>query len=167
MSEHTTGADLEQLEDLASTYGTSGAAIAARGRDLRTRITQTVERFDTTMSTLRTQAVQVNEDLQEDVDGLTELAAATTWTGANRAAFDQDLATLRQAIARSNAAIVEGLDQFDQTGLAPFRTMLHDYGVALTDAGNGVEEATATMQTGVADQRSAIADAADVGWTAV
>lgn len=166
MSDVITGADLEQLGELAAAYGTAGAEIAGQAEGLETRIHQAIQRFDTAMIGLKADTARANEALTEDVDDLGIVAAGTTWTGANRATFDQDLATLVGSVAATTAAINEGVDDFDRLGLAPFRAMLDDFGLAIVDAGDGVEGVGTEMSAGVARQRGDLQQAADTGWTA-
>lgn len=167
MSDTLTGADLEQLDHLAAAYGTAGAEIAGRGQDLKVRIHQAIQRFETTMTSLRADTERANAALSDDIADLNLVATATTWTGNNRAAFDQDLGTLTSSMAASTAAIREGIDDFDTLGVTPFRAMLDDFGLAIADAGDGVEDVGSSMGAAVTQQRGDLQEAADVGWTAV
>ncbi|MFV0308328.1 MAG: hypothetical protein ACK5OX_11355 [Desertimonas sp.] len=166
MSDTYTGADLEQLDALATAYETRGAEIAARGHDLNRRILDAVTVFRAALATLRTQAATANTSLLEDVQGLVDTAAATTWTGANRARFDEDLGTLRAGITTTTDAVLGRLDELEQRGVEPFNGMLEEFGVQTSASGDVAAQTGQDMRTTVGNQRTALLDAAGC-WTAV
>lgn len=166
MSDVYTGADLDQLDALATAYETRGAEIAERGHDLNRRLVDTVTTFRTALATLRTQTTTANTTLLEDVDGLVETASATTWTGANRLRFDDDLVTLRGGITTTTDTVLTRLDELEQAGVEPFNGLLEDFGVQTSTAGDRAAQTGTDMRVSVNDQRTALSDAAG-GWSAV
>lgn len=161
------GADLDQLDALAASYEARGAEIAERSRDVDRRIVETVTAFQGALTDLRVRAARANDTLLDDVDELTRTAAATTWTGANRTAFDDQLAVLERGITTTAEALTTGIVELERTGVAPFAEILAAFGRQATGAGESAEAAGIAMRTRVAGQRAELTDAADTGWWAV
>lgn len=166
MSE-VTGADLGQLDQLADAYQQRGAEIGARATDLNTRIVATIDAFRGALARLRDQTTTANTALVDDVDGLVELAAATIWTGANRAVFDADLATLRAGITAITESLLTRLSELERTGVEPFGGMLEDVGRQTVVAGTAAEQTGADMRVSLHAQRQVLQETADLGWAAV
>lgn len=162
-----TGADLEQLDALAASYQARGAEIAERALDLDRRLVDAVTTFQTALTELRTQVTSANEALLDDIDGLHGTAASTTWTGANRAVFDTELGLLEQGVTTTTESLTTRIRELESTGVVPFGEILASFGRQASAAGESAEQAGGAMQTRVAGQRAALADAADMGWSAV
>lgn len=161
------GADLDQLDALASSYQQRGAAIAERALDLNRRVVEAVTTFQTSLSDLRTRTTAANDALLDDIDGLARTAAATTWTGANRTAFDTDLAVLQQGVTATTTALTTRIGQLEHGGVAPFTDILTTFGRQASGAGAAAEQTGASLRTRVTEQRQSLQDAADLGWSAV
>lgn len=167
MSDHgMTGADLEHLGQLAAAYAQSGAAIAARAAELRARLGRAVDAFDATTERLRADTDRTAATMDGEIADLAATAAGVAWTGANRAAFDDELHRFGRFVRAASAAFVDGLAAIRHGGIAPLTTSLADFGVATERAGGGVETATGDLRRVVTDQRDRLHEAADGGWTA-
>lgn len=167
MSDVVTGADLDQLDALAQAYHERGAEIAAQAGDLNIRIVETVDAFRSALDAMRSQSVTANTALLADVDELVATAAATTWTGANRLAFDDDLVALRTGITTTTDSLTSRLDELARTGVEPFGGQLEAFGRQARTAGEAAEQTGADMRAGLGDQRRSLQDAADLGWAGV
>ncbi len=166
MSDHTmTGADLEHLEQLASAYSRSGATITARAAELRARLTRAVEAFEATTERLRADTDGTAATMVDEIVDLSAIAAGVAWTGANRAAFDDELHRFARSVRSASEALVDGLAAIHRRGVTPFAGSLQDFGAATARAGDGVETATSDLHRAVAAQREQLHEAADVGWT--
>lgn len=164
MSGSITGADLSDLEALAAAYSSAGATVAAQAAALETRVSAAVSEFVASIAELQHDSNQATESMDEDIDIVASFAAGVAWTGRNRIAFDTDLAAFTAAVHRGNEAVRAGVTGLRTNGVEPFVTLLDEFGRAVTDAGDGVELSGTEVQRGVAGQRDALTQAADLGW---
>lgn len=165
MSNDMTGADLEQLDALATACSRTGAAVAARAADLHARIEHAVSTFTSTMSRLQQQSVTLTRAIDDEVGTVTAQAGATAWTGGNRGAFDGDLQRFDAQVHAASAAIDAGVTELRGSVDARFTPVLESFGVSVAAAGDGVEATTGELGGSVSRQRAALEQAADVGWT--
>ena len=167
MSDQTTGADLDQLDALATAYQQRGEEIGLRAEELRTRLVGSVAEFQNALADLRTQTELANGALLDDTTALAETAASTVWTGANRLAFDESLAALRTGIGSTTDVLTTRIGELEQTGVVPFNGMLEAFAARTAAAGWAVAAVAAERRIQITDQRAALEDVADRGWTAV
>lgn len=166
MSEHMTGADLAHLQELAAAYARAGADIAARAGDLRGRIARSVAAFEATTDRLRGDTYRTVAAIEHEITDLGSISTAVAWTGANRAAFDEELQRFSTSVRAGAAALTEGLDAIRHGGVARFTGLLEEFGVAAVHAGDNVEVRAGDLHRAVSDQSERLHEAASVGWTA-
>lgn len=164
MSTDLTGADLEQLDALAAAHATAGTQIAGRAADLRTRIQAAVATFESTMSRLQQHATTLTTAMTDEIAAVSALAAGVAWTGVNRGAFDSDLRAFDTQVRSGSAAIDSGVSSLRSSVESRFTPVLEEFGLSVVDAGDGVEAATVDLRGAVGRQRSALDEAANVGW---
>ena len=165
MSDHMTGADLEHLEQLAGAYTRSGAELATKAADLRTRIARSVGPFEAAAERLRADTDRAAATMEAEIGDLSATAAAVAWTGANRAAFDADMQRFAASVRAGAAALVEGLATLRARGVTRFTELLEGFGTSVVAAGEGLEATTSDLQRAVTTQRDQLHQAAEVGWT--
>lgn len=165
MSDQMTGADLEQLDALSTAYATAGAQITARGDDLRRRIGVAVTNFGATMTRLQQQSQSLTDATDAEIAAVGATAASVLWTGTNRHAFDGELQQFSDAVRRSSVSFNASVSELRGAVDARFNPELEAFGVAIGSSAGGVDATTGDMRATVATQRSALEQAANVGWT--
>ena len=167
MSDQTTGADLDQLDDLAVAYEQRGEEIGQRAEQLRGRLVGAVAEFQHALADLHTQTELANIALLDDATALAETAASTVWTGANRLAFDESLASLRSGIGSTTDVLATRISELEQAGVVPFNGMLEAFASRTAAAGAAAAASGAERRVQIAGQRAALQEIGDRGWSAV
>lgn len=160
-----TGADLDQLDQLAAQFTTAGTEISARAGELRTKISAAVSTFESTLSTLQQDASALTTQMNDEMVAVRSQADGVQWTGTNRAGFDGDLNTFAGAVRAGTGQIdadVSGIKTQVDTRFTP---VLDEFSTALHTSADGVSTATTTMKTAVDTQRTNLDQAANIGWT--
>ena len=103
MSEQMLGADLQQLDDLATAFDTAGTEIAAKADTLRDKIDAAVDAFVAALDGLARDASTLTSRSTVRSTGCRTQAGGVQWTGANRVAFDGDLGTFNTAVKTGTA----------------------------------------------------------------
>jgi uncharacterized protein YukE len=166
MSSPITGADLGHLDDLAAQYSATGGEVATRADELRRRVATSVSSYRDTMDRLRAETEHTTTAMEDEIADLAATAGSVAWTGANRVAFDDELARFAAEVRRGTGAIIDGVDELRAGGVERFAALLEELGAAITAAGDGVELAATDVRTAVATQREALHQAGELGWTA-
>ena len=164
MSHDIVGADLAQLDELSTAFHTAGTAIAAKATTLDEKIQTAILRFETSLSTLRSEAATLAGTIDDEIDAVRNQADGVQWTGSNRTAFDGDLATFTVTVHDGTARIDTDITAITTRIDSGFTPVLADFGIALRRSGDEVDTAATDMEIAVADQRSALDQVANVGW---
>lgn len=149
------GGDLAAMEALAGRFLSTSDRFAATSGHLVARAQAAAERFGAEMAGLDRDARQLSTEIGQALARLRQQAAATTWTGANRARQDALLDALDDDIVRLRTAI----DTFgDEAGtivrgsLTPGLSAMQEQ---VATAGSSAQRVAASFATGVTAQRNA------------
>jgi hypothetical protein len=160
-----TGADLDQLDQLAAQFATAGTEISARAGELRAKIAAAVSAFDTTLTTLQSDASALTAQMNDEMVAVRSQADGVQWTGSNRAAFDGDLHAFSGAVRAGTAQIDTDVAAIKSQIDTRFTPVLDEFSAALDASAEGVNTSTTTMKTAVDTQRTNLDNAANIGWT--
>ncbi len=165
MTHEIVGADLTQLDELSTAFHTAGTEISAKGTVLDSKIQAAIAAFESTLSAMQTEASSLARSIDDEMNALAGQAGGVQWTGANRTAFDGDMAQFQSVVAAGTAQIDADISAIKGQVDASFTPVLGEFGAALKQSGIDVDAATTDMQTAVANQRANLDQAANVGWS--
>jgi len=165
MSQELLGADLGNLEVLATAYESAGREVAQRADDLRGRLGTAVSSFQTTMARLQSEAGVLTTAMDDEVAAVANHASSVGWTGANRHAFDGDLQRFVGIVRTAAAAIDDGIADLRSDVDRRFAPVLEEFGVTVRDAADGIDSNTSGMRTSITTQRDRLDGAANIGWS--
>jgi hypothetical protein len=160
-----TGADLDQLDQLAAQFATAGAEMSARAGELRAKISSAVSTFESTLTGLQSDTSALTAQMNTEMGAVRSQADGVQWTGANRAGFDGDLHSFSSAVQVGTSQIDAGVAGIKAQVDTRFTPVLGEFSAALDKSASGVNDATVTMKTAVDTQRTNLDQAANVGWT--
>jgi len=158
------GADLDQLDTLSAAFETAGTQIAAKADALDDKIATAIESFAATLRSLQSQATTLTSTIDQEIDAVSGQANSVQWTGANRVAFDGDLATFKGVVTAGTTQINTDITAIRSQVDGSFNPVLAEFSTALKRSGSDVNDASAQMKTSVATQRANLDQAANVGW---
>lgn len=159
-----TGADLAHLDTLSTSFETAGRQINAKAGQLQTRIMNAVSTFESTLSSMRTEATTLTRSIDDEIDAVDRQSGGVQWTGNNRATFDGDLARFRSTVNTGTAQIDQDIVDIKTQVDSRFTPVLNEFGTALNESAAGFDESALEMRGAVADQRTNLDQAANVGW---
>ena len=160
-----TGADLDQLDQLAAAFTTAGTEISAKAATLRTKIQTAVDNFESTLSTLQSEATTLGGQMNDEMAAVRTQAGGVNWTGSNRQSFDADLNSFGTVVQRATAQTETDITSIRSQVDAQFTPVLTEFATALNTRADDVNAATTMMKSAVDTQRSNLDQAANVGWT--
>jgi hypothetical protein len=160
-----TGADLDQLDQLAAAFTTAGTEISARAAALQSKIHTAVSNFEHTLSTMQSETTTLASQMNDEMAAIRGHAAGVSWSGNNRAAFDGDLSSFSGVVQRGTSQIASDISSITGQVDSRFTPVLTEFASALRASADDVGSATTTMKTAVDTQRSNLDQAANVGWT--
>lgn len=158
------GADLEQLDQLADAFTKAGTEISVDAANLRGRVESAVGSFDETLQRLLSKASGLVGEMNTEMSSLSVEAAGITWTGGNREAFTSDVNTFGTAVTSGGEQIETDIGAIIRQVSTGFTPVLQEFGLSLVASTDAVEASSVTMKTAVANQRSSLDQAANVGW---
>lgn len=159
------GADLDQLEQLATGFTDAGMEISAKAETLRARVNAAVSSFEETLAALQTDAASLVDSMDEEIASVSQQATGVAWTGANQGAFVGDVAAFEGAVRTGGAQINDDIGTIKTRVTTGFSPVLTEFGAALSTSAEDVAASTDQMKTAVANQRANLDQAANVGWT--
>lgn len=160
-----TGADLDQLNELATAFTTAGTEIAAKATTLQGKIQAAVSNFEQTLSTMQTETTALASEMNDEMAAVRAQAGGVQWTGNNRQAFDADLNSFSGVVQRGTAQIDADIATIKGQVDSRFNPVLTEFASALQTSADDVGSATSTMKAAVDTQRANLDQAANVGWT--
>lgn len=160
-----TGADLGQLDELATAFDTAGAEISAKAEVLRAKIQSAIATFESSLTTMQSDTRTLTGQMNEEMGAVRSQADSVQWTGNNRAGFDADINSFATVVTTGTSQINDDLAGIKAQVDSGFTPVMTDFSEALRMGADEVNSSTATMRQAVDTQRSNLDQAANVGWT--
>lgn len=164
MSDGFIRADTGELEALAHRFQQTSQTFTTKADALNTRVTQAVSRFNQTLKTLQTRTNQLTSDMEVEVSSLGSQAGSVTWTGNNRAAFDNDLTTFSTAVRSGAQQLNQQIAQVKSLVASNFVPVLEDFGQSTKANAASGSEAAELMKKLTQQTNTALDQATNVGW---
>lgn len=159
------GADLEHLGQLSAAFETAGAEIAAKADLLDDKIQAAVDAFEATLSSLQSQATNLTGTIDQEMEAVNGQANSVQWTGANRTAFDADMASFKSVVQAGSAQINTDISAIKSQVDSSFNPVLSEFSAALKQSGDEVNTASTDLKVAVTNQQTALDQVGNVGWT--
>ncbi len=149
------GGDLGAMSALAGRFTSAGAEFATQAQSITRRVGDALQQFTEQMRVLDTEARTLGTEIDGEMKRLSEKAAGTEWTGANRQKHDQIVAALDDDIVAIRTAIENFVTEASSVVNGALTTSMTTMQDKVADAGGKAQGAAESFSSSVTGQRDA------------
>jgi hypothetical protein len=148
------GGDLGAMSSLSSRFNSAGALFQSQSTTITQRVATALEEFTQQMAVLDGEARTLAAEIDGEMRRLSAQAAATEWTGENRAKADKVVAALDDDIVAIRSAVERFVEEASGVVKGSLTTNMNELKDKVSKSGSASQAAADGFSSSVARQRA-------------